>query len=261
MKMKLWMTTISVVGLGLAGYFYWRFHRDPSLYVRAALKRGEDMAAQKVDLAKACAREADNMKTFCIEGFYYQSAIDDLSDTTRSMAGILEDEIKRFEIRTSPSRSVWAVAFGLALIKTDRSLKETEDYLAELRPLLFAYVVDGWALEAAGKWGAPTAAAKCTSDLAKEWRGACLWGIGSGHFFYPENQANLNEPLIRGGFEFASHFTQPGFMIERDILRLQNGGARTAELAKHLYQGQPPENEDLRRAAACLTYRHVTECL
>ncbi len=258
MKLKIGLAVVLTVGLGL--YLFWHFSRDPSLSVRAALDRGEKLAAKGGLPAEACAAEIDNMRTFCIEGFYYQSALNDLADSERSVAGILEDEMQRFGIRTSPSRLVWAVAYGLALVKTERSLTESQEYLAELRPLLFAYVVDGWALEMAGKFGGPATAEQC-QGLAKEWQAPCLWGIGRARFFYPKNNANLNEPLTKAGFEFARRFTQPGFLNEARILNLDNPGAKIAELAKHLYDGHAPEDSELRRAAACLTVRHVTECL
>lgn len=197
---------------------------------------------------------------FCIEGYFNEWAAKtllkpeiDLDQAVHEAQFILGAD-QKFLL------SVWAVAFGIAAAEKGWPLERLTP-LADRNPWLFSYMVDGWAVRARPLWGDRLALEFCVEKIEARFTPVCRWGLGRSLLFYPSPHAAelLKDENIRGGFDFASHFTQNSRLSMDSIAQLEPGGRKIAELGKHALR-EPASHPLLAPLGECLTRRHAADC-
>lgn len=234
---------------------------EAAIHVLRAFDAGSEEFLNGVPYAKSCAAFAGHVSMFCGEGYAFEESREALARNSESIADIYGRLRSRWAEERPNLAGVYDVAFGLALADVDRAPEELLNVQSAISGVLFAYILDGWALRYSASHGAREALQVCDKILHFAFHSVCSFGIGRGVFFYPEIKNDVpGEADISLGYDFANAFTKERLPVE-DIHKLSGRAQKFIEVVKYKVDGQSLEKGDLKPFYDCLAREHVSVCI
>lgn len=263
------ITTLSTLLLGLlTGIFLMSLRPSPPKAARPltnspiekAFAQGRDFARGPGAESEKCLGEEGQAQILCLEGFFYQDALDRLAaEKERPMqAGISSRALVQ---KIPPYRyPLWAIGLGFAVAHTETPPTAFREVFFE--DVLWRYFVDGWGLMNVERFGSAPAVERCEKDFAGTPElEVCVWGVGRGTFFFETAEAPIlaSHPSAAAGHEFAKEFSREGSLPAPELAALPKSPRRTALVAK-LQLFDKPVDENLKETDECTRARHILQC-
>lgn len=245
---------VLLVVLGLAGVAVWQ---SSTLREYGQARQARAAFAAGVAGRDYCVH-ADHRRAICLEGFYHHQATEVLKRKDLDLAAWLFEQGQSAEARGE--LGLWSIAVGLAYGQSDRRLEEWPESMAKDFPFVFGYMLDGWALTYAQRFGMEKTLSECRAAFGEPATRVCLVGIGRATFYdRPADEVErLKNPLVQYGFDFARTFTR--FKTDLPLASIVSPGARVAELFKYLLMDRAIENNPMAFMMECLGRKHHVEC-